>query len=308
MRSIKRLAPKPKGRFDKLRTGALRFSTLTEERLQSIETTASKQVIEVDDAILVGDLDVASVELHYAFPNSDAFRQLFPSMFQGLALALENAEAPFGYRFRLTERSSRPYVEPVLTSLAFEQAREWMLMELPSISRDDHPSDEISAGFRLRDVTPEDVPSIIALEERAFESPQLTPDIVRKSIQTAAFYRVLEDTSKASIIGSLVGEMREGGTGHIAVLAVDPDYQRRGLGEAMTRWALVQLSERGARRATLTTNVDNAPAIALYRKLGFSPKEFGLDYRRPFDEEEVRQILERNRAEHLSMRPRWRNR
>ena len=149
------------------------------------------------------------------------------------------------------------------------------------------------------------MPAIIELEEQAFESPQLTPDVVLKSMSSAAFYRVLEEDSTERIVGSLVGELREPGADtspcspFTRLPAAGPRHGNHALG---TR--AVQRSAAPA-ASTLTTNVDNAPAIALYRKLGFAPKEFGLDYRRPVADEEVRQILERNRAEHLSMRPRW---
>jgi ribosomal protein S18 acetylase RimI-like enzyme len=58
------------------------------------------------------------------------------------------------------------------------------------------------------------------------------------------------------------------------------------------------------RRATLTVNVDNGAAIALYRKLGFATVEIGLDYRRPIDEEEARQVLEKHRAPLIRVRKR----
>jgi ribosomal protein S18 acetylase RimI-like enzyme len=51
-------------------------------------------------------------------------------------------------------------------------------------------------------------------------------------------------------------------------------------------------------------NTDNGGAIALYRKLGFVAAETGLDYRRPIDEEEVRQVLERQRTVRITVRRR----
>jgi ribosomal protein S18 acetylase RimI-like enzyme len=226
-------------------------------------------------------------------------------MFARAVGACQELDAPFGYRFRLTERSMRGYVEPILTSHAFQLSREWMSMELVVLPDAAPAGDEIVQGYRLRPVKPDDVPALINLEERAFASPQLSAKIVARTMKTAAFYRVLEDVSSSRLIGSLVGEEREPGTGHIAVLAVHPDKQRQGLGESMLRWALAEFQSNGARRATLTTNTDNAPAIALYRKLGFVPQEFGFDYRRPIDEDEVRQVLERNRAEHITVNRRW---
>lgn len=56
---------------------------------------------------------------------------------------------------------------------------------------------------------------------------------------------------------------------HITVLAIDPRYQRRGLG----KWLLVNLLEDACRhaltRATLEVRLSNSRALALYESLGF---------------------------------------
>jgi [ribosomal protein S18]-alanine N-acetyltransferase len=56
---------------------------------------------------------------------------------------------------------------------------------------------------------------------------------------------------------------------HITIVAVHPDYQRQGLGQALL-WALLsQAQQRGLERATLEVRVSNQAAIALYEKFGF---------------------------------------
>jgi ribosomal-protein-alanine N-acetyltransferase len=56
---------------------------------------------------------------------------------------------------------------------------------------------------------------------------------------------------------------------HITTIATHPEWRRRHLGE----WLLIRLlgvaREGGANTVTLEVRVRNAPAIALYRKLGF---------------------------------------
>ena len=73
----------------------------------------------------------------------------------------------------------------------------------------------------------------------------------------------------------------------------------------MMRWAIARFKEDGQQSAALTVSTDNGPAIALYRKLGFTAGEAGIDYRRPIDEDEVRQILDKNRASHITVRKRY---
>ncbi len=57
--------------------------------------------------------------------------------------------------------------------------------------------------------------------------------------------------------------------GFVASLAVQPASRRRGLGESLLRWACDELvRERG--RIALWYDEDNAPAIAIYERLGFT--------------------------------------
>ncbi len=56
---------------------------------------------------------------------------------------------------------------------------------------------------------------------------------------------------------------------HITILAVQPDLQRQGLGQAMLVALLQAAQQRQLERATLEVRVSNTTAIALYQKFGF---------------------------------------
>lgn len=68
------------------------------------------------------------------------------------------------------------------------------------------------------------------------------------------------------------------GTGEVYVVGVDPDYQGRGLGTAVTLLGLLHLRAVGVEEATLYVDGDNAPAIATYQRLGFERSAIDVMY------------------------------
>jgi ribosomal protein S18 acetylase RimI-like enzyme len=63
----------------------------------------------------------------------------------------------------------------------------------------------------------------------------------------------------------------EGKLGEIYMIAVDPDYQRRGIAMALTDFAVERMKEAGMEIAMVETGGDpgHAPARAAYEKAGF---------------------------------------
>ena len=65
---------------------------------------------------------------------------------------------------------------------------------------------------------------------------------------------------------------------HVTTIAVDPDWQRRGIGTLlMLNMARASL-ERGARNMTLEVRVGNTGAQALYHRFGFAPAGIRKNY------------------------------
>jgi mycothiol synthase len=58
--------------------------------------------------------------------------------------------------------------------------------------------------------------------------------------------------------------------GEIYVIGIDPDFQGRGLGRALTRAGLGHLASRAVPTAMLYVESTNTPALVLYRSLGFT--------------------------------------
>lgn len=69
--------------------------------------------------------------------------------------------------------------------------------------------------------------------------------------------------------------------GEIYVIGVDPDFQGRGLGRALTMAGLDHLATRGVPEAMLYVEATNVAALALYRSLGFTEHHRETVYVRP---------------------------
>jgi mycothiol synthase len=85
--------------------------------------------------------------------------------------------------------------------------------------------------------------------------------------------------------GLMVGfhwtKVQEPGLGEVYVVGVDPAEQGSGLGRALTLAGLHHLRDRGVAQAMLYVDEDNAPAIRMYRALGFAQARIDAMYRRP---------------------------
>lgn len=69
-------------------------------------------------------------------------------------------------------------------------------------------------------------------------------------------------------------------TGEIYVIAVHPDFHGHGLGRALTVAGLQHLHSAGADAAMLYVDAVNAPAVGLYRALGFEVEHIDQSYHR----------------------------
>ena len=122
--------------------------------------------------------------------------------------------------------------------------------------------------------SPEDLDAIVELERRSFSHPWSVRHF-RDAMRNAPRTRVLllrepfapGDPARGirgySVVQAVADEM------HVHNLAVDPEQRRRGLGRLLLDLALEWGRRRGARRAFLEVRPSNAPALALYRSLGF---------------------------------------
>jgi ribosomal-protein-alanine N-acetyltransferase len=243
--------------------------------------------------------------LVYGFADRDALRQRFRPLLERLVEGLDAALWPDGIRVRFTDHPNRPFIEPVLTGCAFVIEHEWMEMDLLELPEAGPPSPQADArrvapGYFLRPATESDLPEYVELDRQAFGAPRpISLRAARERVATWALFQVLVSEADGRLAGFLSLLRWPQATGAVDDIAVRPDLQGRGLGEAMMRWALAWFRQEGMRRAWLDVLLGNAPALSLYKKLGFTPGTAGLTYRRPLDEREVRRIVESQRGTYI---------
>lgn len=150
-----------------------------------------------------------------------------------------------------------------------------------------------SVVYRL--MTVEDIPQVQIVERRCFPNPW----------SRNIFLSELTHNDNAIYIVALVGERIVGyagiwvilDEGHITNIAVDPKFQRQGIGESLLSELTRLAVQRGVVAMTLEVRVSNHGAQALYTKLGFVPRGIRKEYYQ--DDKEDALIMWRELGEEL---------
>ena len=111
-----------------------------------------------------------------------------------------------------------------------------------------------------------DLPEIEAIEQRAYKTPwsrsMFASELAKgTSICLGAF-------EGDQLVGYIVNS-RYVDAWHVMNVAVDPDYQRRGIATRLLQRLFELTAEDDGRGYTLEVRVSNGDAIRLYEKLGF---------------------------------------
>jgi ribosomal protein S18 acetylase RimI-like enzyme len=119
-----------------------------------------------------------------------------------------------------------------------------------------------------------DESAVIALWNRVLapNAPHNDPATnIRKKLEVDKelfFVATVEDC----VVGTVMGGY-DGHRGWIYSVAVDPDFQRHGIGSALIRYVEEALVQRGCLKVNLQVRATNEDVIAFYAKLGFAIEE-----------------------------------
>lgn len=127
------------------------------------------------------------------------------------------------------------------------------------------------APMRRRHLRP-----VLRIEAQVYPRPwSLSLFLSELALRSTRVYTVAR--AEGMVVG-YSGLMLTGPDAHVTTIAVDPAWQRHGIGTRLLSNMAHQAVERGARHLTLEVRVSNVPAQALYRKFGFHPAGVRKNY------------------------------
>jgi mycothiol synthase len=243
-------------------------------------------VVEADDERVVGYAIVRSPgALAVVAPQDEG---------QGVGALLlpwaERRERELGHdRHRQWVAAGNTRGRDFLLAAGYEQERSYwrMVRSLEDVSP---ASARPPRGFVLRPLDVErDAAALHALDQRSFSA---NADFRRETLEEFRDEHLgAHDLDpRLSLVGHhgeeyagflLARHWRDEGVGFVDILAVHPDYQRRGLGSSLLRAAFHRFAAAGLREAALGVASDNPRALGLYEGVGMRARYRFDTYARP---------------------------
>ena len=110
------------------------------------------------------------------------------------------------------------------------------------------------------------VPQVAQLEQLCFADPWSEKSIASELTSKWSYWLVAVEDDR--VVG-YIGSQSSIDESDVMNVAVHPDYRRKGIAEKLINHLVEELKNRGSHALLLEVRASNAPAIALYEKLGF---------------------------------------
>ena len=152
----------------------------------------------------------------------------------------------------------------------------------------------------IRDAEPSDIPALVELEKRCFETDLVSARSFRHFL-TRGNADLFLDEEDGKLRGyCLVLYHRNTSLARLYSMAVDPRYRKQGVASALLTYAERRALNEGATRMRLEVNQKNKAAQKLYRQLGYDEFAVYLDY---YEDHANALRMEKDLAPHLSPDP-----
>jgi GNAT superfamily N-acetyltransferase len=165
----------------------------------------------------------------------------------------------------------RNWISDYATALGFAYKDEIITFRR---SRMEIPPEHLPSGMTIRLSQPDDLPTILDLDNRAFAAPwQLERDELRQA------HRISASCTVAEIDGAMVGYQLSTlyfDGAHLARLAVAPEAQGKGVARSLLIDLLNRFARRGVYSMTVNTQITNTRSQRLYTGFGFERTGYDL--------------------------------
>ncbi|KAA9161124.1 mycothiol synthase [Amycolatopsis acidicola] len=195
-------------------------------------------------------------------------------------------------KLRVWAHGDHPAAARIAEHQGFARARELLVLHVEAADAD-WPEPVLPEGVSLRTFVPgQDEQAVVDVNARAFdwhpEQGQLTVAELADTepadwFDAAGFFLAERDGRLLGFHWTKIhpadpGQFRGEPVGEVYVVGVDPAAQGGGLGKALTLAGLRYLRDQGLGQVILYVEGDNAPAIAVYTKLGFTRYAVDVQY------------------------------
>ena len=205
---------------------------------------------------------------------------------QGHGAALVEAVADRAKPLRIWSHGGHPGAEALAAKLGYRKVRELLRLRRPLDA--DLPEPVLPAGVTLRTFVPgRDEAAVVYVNHRAFawhpeQSAMSIEDVRQKEEQPwfdpAGFLLAVDADGR--LLGFHWTKAHTAELGEVYVVGVDPDAQGGGLGKAITLAGLAHLRDAGLTEVMLYVESDNAAALGVYNRLGFTRWDSDVQYAR----------------------------
>jgi hypothetical protein len=233
MVQLRRLDPLANsGPYQRLLKSPVKSLTLTEAQYERVKAQRPDFIVTEGEAAVIGLPYRDRIEIHYGFPEVEAFRDRFTDLFNQLMAVVTKDDAPRGVILAFRDRPNRSTADTIFWPLTLEEGEQWVEMNYFAVPEQPEPADA-GEGFSLRDVIPSDHDAIAKIEAGVSGKAPLRQSAITGMIENAKLFRIVLDAS-GEAIGYVSLRTDPGGWGVIEEIAL-PAAGLRGITQAVNR-------------------------------------------------------------------------
>lgn len=209
---------------------------------------------------------------------------------RGWGRSLAEAALATGNVAGVWSHGDHPAARRLAQALGLARTRELWVMRRPSA--EPLPALVVPPGVRIRSYAPGDDRALLAVnaaafaqhpEQGALDAAGLAARMGQPWFSPSGLLLAVDDTDR--LLGFHWTKQHDTALGEVYVVAIAPEAQGRGLGRVLTLAGLHHLAGLGVAEVLLYVESDNAAAVAVYTRLGFThrPADTHVRYTRAAD-------------------------